>query len=140
MEQADVEQVFLMEQAYFSMPWSRQALMEAAVGNQTFYMVAADEAKQKIIAYCGMYCIMNEGDINQVAVHEDYRKMGIGKKLLQDFMQQGAQRGIDAYTLEVRVSNTAAIRLYEACGFIIEGKRKNFYEKPVEDAYIMWKR
>lgn len=138
MKPEDVKQVSDMENEYFSMPWSSQALLEAALGEQTLYMVA--EEKGEIIAYCGMYCILDEGDINQVAVRKDKRGLGIGRKLLQDFMQKGQERGITAYTLEVRVSNLPAIRLYESCGFVTEAVRKNFYEKPCEDAYIMWKR
>ena len=137
---SDVEQISAMEVAYFSMPWSKQALSEAAAGDQTFYMVAEDIADGRIVAYCGQYCIMGEGDINQVAVHEAYRRRGIAARLLQDFMQESEKRGIHSFTLEVRVSNTAAIRLYESCGFQIEGTRKGFYDKPKEDAYIMWKR
>lgn len=137
---SDVEQISAMEEAYFSMPWSKQALSEAAAGDQTFYMVAEDMADGRIVAYCGQYCIMGEGDINQVAVHEAYRRQGIAARLLQDFMQESEKRGIHSFTLEVRVSNTAAIRLYESCGFQIEGTRKGFYDKPKEDAYIMWKR
>lgn len=138
MEPEDVEQVLAMEEAYFSVPWSRQALMEAVTGKQTLYMVAEEE--RKIVAYCGMYCILGEGDINQVAVHETKRGLGIGKRLLQDFLQEGEKIGLNSFTLEVRVSNRAAIRLYESCGFSVEGVRKNFYAKPTEDAYIMWKR
>ena len=77
---SDVEQISAMEEAYFSMPWSKQALSEAAAGDQTFYMVAEDMADGRIVAYCGQYCIMGEGDINQVAVHEAYRRGS-----LQDF-------------------------------------------------------
>ena len=85
---SDVEQISAMEEAYFSMPWSKQALSEAAAGDQTFYMVAEDMADGRIVAYCGQYCIMGEGDINQVAVHEAYRRQGIAARLLQDFMQE----------------------------------------------------
>ena len=60
---SDVEQISAMEEAYFSMPWSKQALSEAAAGDQTFYMVAEDMADGRIVAYCGQYCIMGEGDI-----------------------------------------------------------------------------
>ena len=62
------------------------------------------------------------------------------KQVEPHFMQESEKRGVRAFTLEVRVSNTAAIRLYESCGFQIEGTRKGFYDKPKEDAYIMWKR
>lgn len=138
METEDVAQVSDMENQYFSMPWSSQALMEAVTAGQTLYMVA--EESGEILAYCGMYCILDEGNINQVAVREDKRGLGIGRKLLQEFMQKGQELGINAYTLEVRVSNRPAIRLYETCGFVTEAVRKNFYQNPVEDAYIMWKR
>lgn len=134
----DVVQVSDMEKQYFSMPWSRQALMEAVTGKQTLYMVAAEG--EEVLAYCGMYCILDEGSINQVAVRADKRGLGIGKRLLQEFMQKGWEIGIRSYTLEVRVGNLSAIGLYESCGFVKEAVRKDFYQSPKEDAYIMWKR
>jgi len=103
-----------------------------------FYMVAAQAGE--VVGYCGMYKVLDEGNITQVAVREDVRRQGIAGKLLQDFMQNGKDCGVNAYTLEVRVSNQSAIRLYEACGFIKECVRKDFYSAPKEDAYIMWKR
>ena len=123
---SDVEQISAMEEAYFSMPWSKQALSEAAAGDQTFYMVAEDMADGRIVAYCGQYCIMGEGDINQVAVHEAYRRQGIAARLLQDFMQESEKRGVRAFTLEVRVSNTAAIRLYDPADFRSKVPEKAF--------------
>ena len=95
---------------------------------------------KEIVGYCGMYQVLEEGNITQVAVRSDMRGKGIARKLLQDFMQNGKKRGVCAYTLEVRVSNTNAVRVYEACGFETECVRKDFYAAPKEDAYIMWKR
>ena len=140
MQTSDVAQVSEMEKSYFSVPWTTQALEEITDNQSAFYMVAMDDRSCEVVGYCGMYCILGEGDINQVAVKEACRGKGIGRKLLQDFMQEGIKRGIQTFTLEVRASNAAAIRLYESCGFQIEGTRKNFYDKPREDAYIMWKR
>lgn len=138
MTKADVRQVARMECEYFSEPWSEQAFAEALDKKEYFYMVAVQE--DDVLAYCGMYQVLDEGNITQVAVREDMRGQGIARKLLQDFMQRGKRNGADAYTLEVRVSNQKAIALYEACGFVTESVRKDFYSAPKEDAYIMWKR
>ncbi len=138
MTKEDVQQVTRMEQMYFSQPWSGQAFTEALDKKEYFYMVAVQG--EEVLAYCGMYQVLDEGNITQVAVREDVRGQGIARRLLQDFMQNGKRSGVDAYTLEVRISNHKAIALYEACGFETECVRKDFYSSPKEDAYIMWKR
>ncbi len=138
MEKSDVPQVARMENGYFSEPWSERAFLEALDKKEYFYMVAVQE--EQVLGYCGMYQVLDEGNITQVAVREDMRRRGVGRKLLQDFMQKGKLCGVSAYTLEVRVSNESAIALYEACGFEKECVRKDFYSAPKEDAYIMWKR
>ena len=74
-----------------------------------------------------------------MAVKRQLRGHGIGRRLLEELMRIGKERGAFAYTLEVRVSNQAAIHLYEKLGFTSFGIRKNFYEKPKEDAMIMWR-
>ena len=73
-------------------------------------------------------------------VEENYRGKSIGKSILDYFFKEGGKRNIESFTLEVRVSNEIAIKLYEKMGFVSEGVRKRFYEHPVEDALIMWKR
>lgn len=138
MQKEDVPEVARMEEKYFSEPWSRQAFFDVLDKKEYLYMVAAEGGE--VIAYCGMYQVLEEGNITQVAVRDDMRGKGIARKLLQDFMQTGKERGVCAYTLEVRVSNESAVRVYEACGFETECVRKDFYEFPKEDAFIMWKR
>lgn len=138
MKKSDVEQVARMESECFSEPWSAQAFTDALDKEEYLYMVAAEG--MDVLAYCGMYRVLDEGNITQVAVRPDRRREGIGGRLLQDFMQKGKKLGVSAYTLEVRVSNPGAIRLYETCGFETESVRKGFYDFPKEDAYIMWKR
>lgn len=134
----DVLQVAAIEKESFSEPWSAQAFFDALDDSVFMYMVA--EYSGEIVGYCGLYKVLEEGNITQVAVREDMRGRGVAGKLLQDFMQNGESVGISAYTLDVRVSNRAAIRLYEKCGFVTECVRKNYYSLPDEDAYIMWKR
>ena len=86
MQKEDVAAVAQMEQEYFSQPWSERAFFEALEKEEYFYMVAEEEGR--VLAYCGMYRVLDEGDITQVAVRSDVRGRGIGRRLLQDFMQK----------------------------------------------------
>lgn len=138
MRKEDLEQVSAMEAACFSMPWSKKSFEENLNRSDAVYVVARDG--EKVLGYCGAYVILNEADINQVAVDPVHRKKGVGGKMLAALLEKLRKAGTDAVTLEVRKSNEAAIALYESMGFVTEGIRKNFYEKPVEDALIMWKR
>ena len=81
-----------------------------------------------------------EGEITNVAVAKKFRRRGIGRALMEYMLKEAELLGMESATLEVRISNTPAIRLYESLGFQGEGVRPNFYEKPKEDALIMWKR
>lgn len=134
----DLDQVSKIEAECFSMPWSRKSLEEVLDNPRAFYVTAREEGN--IIGYCGAYVVLDEADINQVAVVQSYRGQGVGRKMMHALLERLKQTGVKAVTLEVRAGNQPAIALYEALGFQTEGIRKNFYEKPVEDALIMWKR
>ena len=84
--------------------------------------------------------IAGEGNITNVVVTPEARNQGIGTGMLRYLMEEGSREGLTAFTLEVRVSNAAAIHVYEKLGFVSEGIRPGFYEKPTEDAMIFWKR
>ena len=103
----------------------------------TLFLVA--ELDGEIAGYCGCYQSLEEAEITNIAVRRQLRGHGIGRRLLMELMRLGKEQGAFAYTLEVRVSNQAAIHLYESLGFVSFGIRKNFYEKPREDAMIMWR-
>lgn len=133
----DLEQVTNIEKSIFSKPWSYKSFLDSVNLPDTIYVVASEE--DEILGYCGLYCILNEGDISNVAVKEEYRKKGIGAEMLNFLMQQARKRGIESFTLEVRKSNESAIGLYKKLGFESAGIRKEFYERPTEDAVIMWK-
>lgn len=120
------------------MPWSRDAFLKMVTKEDAAYYVA--ESDSGIVGGCGVLMIAGEGNITNVAVSESTRNKGIGTRLLKYMMEEGYRNGLTAFTLEVRVSNAAAIHVYEKLGFRSEGIRPNFYEKPVEDAMIMWKR
>ena len=85
-----------------------------------------------------MWGIVGEGQINNVAVDASYQGRGIASKMMKALIEEGSRKKLTEFTLEVRESNIAAIRLYEKTGFQKEGIRKNFYDAPKEDAVIMW--
>lgn len=138
MEKKDLNQVSEIEKSIFSLPWSMNSFMEVLQKENTIYLVAEDG--DQIVGYCGLWNILSEGEITNVAVREEYRKRRIGYNLLKELLKQGKDRGIEAFTLEVRESNGGAIHLYESFGFEVAGIRKGFYERPKEDALIMWKK
>lgn len=138
MRSRDVEAVSMIEAKAFSMPWSAKDFAKLVEDNKSLYLVA--EMDGEIVGCCGVTNICGDGDINNVVVAEEYRGRGIAYALMQELLKRGAEMGIENFTLEVRVSNASAIRVYEKLGFVSEGIRPRFYEKPVEDAMIMWKR
>lgn len=138
MTDRDIEQVSKIENETFSMPWSKDAFREFLKRKDTIYIVA--EVNNEIVGYCGLWNIVQEGNINNFAVNKQYRKKHIGFEMLTKLIEIGNEQRINAYTLEVRQSNVAAIRLYHKIGFREDGIRKNFYESPREDAIIMWYR
>lgn len=140
MEEKDVDQVCLLEEHAFSMPWHKPSFLEMLLNPQALYLVAIDE-DETVRGCCGVRNVVGEGDITNVVVQDACQNKGIGRSLMEALLFRGEKElGIKAFTLEVRVSNAPAIHLYQSLGFVSAGIRKNFYEKPVEDAMIMWKR
>jgi ribosomal-protein-alanine N-acetyltransferase len=134
---ADVEGVSRVEQASFPTPWSKQAFYNELVNNHfAYYMVVEDN--QLIVAYCGMWVIMDEAHITNIAVLPEYRGNKIGETLLRMMMVKAKMDGAQRMTLEVRPSNQVALRLYTKLGFEATGVRPNYYSDNKEDAIIMW--
>jgi ribosomal-protein-alanine N-acetyltransferase len=94
---------------------------------------------EKVIGYGGMWLMIDEAHITNVAVHPTYRKMGVGHSILKALTYEASKNGADKMTLEVRVSNRDALSLYTRMGFVAEGIRKRYYSDNDEDAFIMWK-
>ena len=138
MEAADVEAASKIESETFSMPWSAQDFLEMVEADYAYYYVAVSDGV--IAGCCGIRNMAGEGEITNVAVAAGYRKKGIGRKMMEYMLERAKENGMGDCTLEVRVSNRPAIRLYESLGFKGEGVRPGFYDKPREDALIMWKR
>lgn len=134
MEDKDIPEVASIEARVFSMPWSEQGFADALKQDTIFVTAKQDE---RVIGYCGMYCSFEEGEITNVAVLPEVQNHGIGKKIISVLLRAAQEKNISRIVLEVRVSNTPAIRLYEGFEFQKAGIRKGFYEKPREDAAIM---
>lgn len=138
LQEKDVEALARIEKASFSMPWPADAFAQLLQRPYCTYLVA--EVDGILAGSCGMTNLCGEGNIDNVVVAEQFRGKGIARRMLSELIRMGESQGIEAFTLEVRVSNAAAIHLYEKLGFVSEGIRPGFYEKPPEDAMIMWRR
>ncbi len=135
MQKGDVAAVAALEAQIFPMPWSAAGFADTLPREDVIFLVAYEQ--DELLGYVGIYCTLDEGEITNVAVAPAARRRGIARALLTELKQQLACRNVARIVLEVRVSNEPAIRLYEQMGFSVLGVRKNFYEKPTEDAYIM---
>lgn len=137
MQKEHIAQIAEIEKLCFSMPWSENALNDELTNENAHFLAAV--IGDKIIGYIGIIEICGECDITNVAVHPDFRRMGIADKLLKKAERDAISRNSTCITLEVRVSNEAAISLYTSNGYKSQGIRKAFYDKPKEDALIMTK-
>ena len=138
MQPEDLLQVCEIEKDNFSLPWSEKSFLESMERDDTLFLVALD--REEVAGYLGCYCVAGEGEITNVAVKSSHRRQGVGGKLLETLYEEAKALHTQEFFLEVRESNEAAIGLYSRQGFVKEGVRKNFYEQPVENAVIMWKR
>ena len=136
LQEEDTKALAQIEEEAFSMPWSEQDFKELLKHPYCFYLVALAEGR--IAGCCGFTNICHEANIDNVVVAGQYRNLGIAQAMLGELIKRGDGMGVEAYTLEVRASNVPAIHIYEKAGFRSEGIRPGFYEKPREDALIMW--
>ena len=134
----DIDAMTELDAICFSSPWSRASFEAELTTNRLAWYLVAEEAQGGIIGYAGLWAIEDEGHITNVAVHPDYRRKHLGSILVGMLIEQTKNAGLKRFTLEVRVSNRAAIDLYEKFGFVSAGVRKGYYEDNNEDAMIMW--
>ncbi|WP_440117273.1 ribosomal protein S18-alanine N-acetyltransferase [Paenibacillus sp. QZ-Y1] len=133
----DIPDVMDIEHEAFTLPWTEEAFHNELTHNHfAKYMVM--ELDGRAIGYAGMWTIMDEAHITNIAVREAYRGRKLGEKLLDELMKTAAYLGMERMTLEVRVSNRIAQSLYQKKGFESAGLRKGYYSDNGEDAMIMW--
>lgn len=137
-EEADIDQIVEIEKECFPTPWSREAFLTEIHENKLArYLVA--ELDGKVAAYGGMWLILNEGHITNIAVKKEYRGLGIGNRIVESLIYYCASKNIQSMTLEVRKSNIVAQNLYKKYGFVESGVRPRYYSDNNEDALIMWR-
>lgn len=133
---SDIDGVFEVEKSCFEDYWSKDSFKKELSNDVARYIVA--KLGEKIVGYVGIWLIVDEGHITNVAVHKDYRGQKIGDKLIKSLVELCRKNSILAMTLEVRSSNTIAQNLYKKYGFKMVGVRKEYYSDNKEDAIIMW--
>ena len=133
-----ISAVAFIENECFPIPWTEKDFKnEIEVNNMAYYFVAEQDGK--IIGYAGLWHVITEGHITNIAVLPEYRGKGVGKALVEQMIEFAKEMEMIAITLEVRISNYNAQRLYTSYGFKPEGFRKRYYADTGEDAIIMWK-
>ena len=134
----DIDGIFKIEKSSFTNNWSYESLYEDICKTPISYYLVA-ETEGNILGCIGMWHVMDEAHIMNVAVDSGFRHLGIGSMLLSTLIEYAEDCGILRMTLEVREHNYNAISLYEKYGFLKYGKRKQYYQDTFEDAIIMWK-
>lgn len=134
---ADINDIAEIERICFSTPWSADSISKELTSNPMAHYIVA-ELEGRVVGYAGMWQILDEGHITNVAVRPEYRGQHIASTIIAIMIEVGAHLGIVRYTLEVRSSNEAAKALYRSFDFKEAGLRKGYYEDNGEDAVIMW--
>ena len=138
MQKSDVDNVInIEEKAYGEHHWSKESFLNELSNDLARYYAAFD-INGNLLGYAGCWQILEEVHITNIAVSPDFRRQKIGERLLRQIIDDCYKNKAKYITLEVRVSNNAAIKLYEKYGFKSLGTRKGYYQNNNEDALIMW--
>jgi [ribosomal protein S18]-alanine N-acetyltransferase len=132
---ADIGAVVAIERASYSVPWS-EATFRGLLRRRDAGMIAAVAANE-VVGYAVFWTVLDQAELGNVAVTSAWRGRGLGAVLVGEVLKRAAVRGIRDVFLEVRPSNTVARRLYEQFGFRMVGRRRNYYQEPVEDALVL---
>ncbi|MDM5318257.1 ribosomal protein S18-alanine N-acetyltransferase [Fictibacillus sp. b24] len=134
---SDIDDILGIEQASFTVPWSREAFYREIVENQFAYYLVIEDSFQPI-GYCGIWLVMDEAHVTNIAILPSYRGRRLGEMLMKEAIKLAKAQGARTMTLEARVSNHVAQKLYKKLGFEAGGIRKNYYSDNGEDALVMW--
>lgn len=140
MSLADLPEVLEIDHLSFPLPWSERSYRFELTENPASHMLVAvspENGRPRVLGYAGFWMVIDEAHISTLAVHPDHRRTGLGAELLRAVLDEAARRGAELATLEVRVSNRAAVNLYHKFGFQIVGRRPRYYRDNGEDALLM---
>jgi [ribosomal protein S18]-alanine N-acetyltransferase len=135
MTAADLDEVMAIERAAFRYPWSSRFFLQELQVQCARSILA--EIGGKIVGYVLFWVLPGAADIHNIAVHTGFRRHGIARVLLEQVISEAGARSLPRVTLEVRMSNVAAQRLYESLGFVTTGIRRGYYSDDGEDALAM---
>ena len=122
-DEKEADGIEVIEKLCFSTPWSRKSITDSFLHGTKFFLY---KEQGETVGYMGLSCVLDEGYVTNIAVLPDYRRNGIASALLEACIKYAAEKELKFISLEVRKSNSAAIKLYEKFGFKVEGERKNF--------------
>lgn len=135
----DIDDVMNVETQCFKIAWSKESFeYEIKENNKALYVIA--EYQGTVLGYAGLWKILDEGHITNIAVLQDFRKNGIATLMLTTLLDLAQKDSVNSFTLEVKKTNDVAINLYQNLGFRACGVRKGYYKDTNDDAIIMWKR
>ncbi|GIP22700.1 MULTISPECIES: ribosomal protein S18-alanine N-acetyltransferase [Paenibacillus] len=133
----DIPDVMVIEHESFTLPWTENAFRSEMTQNH-FAKYIIMEKNGDPIGYAGMWTVVDEAHVTNIAVRTAYRGQHLGERLMREMMLMAGRMGMTKMTLEARVSNTVAQSLYSKLGFRPVGLRKAYYSDNQEDALIMW--
>jgi ribosomal-protein-alanine N-acetyltransferase len=140
MRLADIPAVHEIERLSFTTPWPAYAFEQEVAGNRLArYIVAraADGDDERVVGFAGVWLMVDDAHVTTFGVHPDWRRQGIGRRLLLRLLELALELGASRMTLEVRVGNEPAKALYRGFGFTVAGRRPRYYSDDGEDAYVM---
>lgn len=133
-EKWHLKSILEIEKACFSLPWTAAALENQMKSKDCIFIAAVQD--NKVLGYAGLMSVLDEGYISNIAVEPNSRRQGIAFALIAELVNR-TQDKLSFISLELRESNKAAAALYKKHGFVRVGTRKNYYDKPKEDAVLM---
>jgi len=136
MREEDVDMVVGIEAEAFSTPWRRDTFLNL-IDRPGIELLVLEDRTEGVVGYAVLWCILDQGELANVAVTPRLRGKGLGRRIMSRVMEVARERGVDKLYLEVRASNAAALELYRSLGFVEVGIRKGYYDHPKEDARIM---
>jgi len=132
----DVEAAHEIERLSFATPWPAYAFEQELRGNRLARYLAA-HAGDRLVAFAGLWMMVDDAHVTTISVHPEWRRLGIGRRLMVALLELAIAIGARRMTLEVRPSNAAARALYDDFGFVIAGRRPGYYSDDGEDALVM---
>lgn len=132
-----LDQVVAIERASFSRPWSREIFRAELHVKPALPLVAVTLPSDMVVAFLLLWLVLDEVEVQNLAVHQGFRRLGIGRYLLLTGLKEAARRGALTAHLEVRPSNETARRLYGSLGFRQVGTRPGYYSAEGEDALLL---